>query len=220
MNAVIRNIGVKAKYRLEELQKPFVLFRCSYVPDMTDPGVRRLVTEKQLGAATTLYPHRSAPALEPPIDVAPPASAGDDVLADLPVEDEPDAASAEPTVVHVTYVGRRRAGGFVVKTREQADRRLFTDDQAVALEAKQCMLAGAPVDLVWETKNDEAWIISIERVRPAAVETRRTRDPPVRPPRRSASASRRAQWRPARGAGPGDRRVPGAPAPCRLAVAG
>lgn len=56
MNRLARNLGLKQKYTLAELQKPFVLFRCSFNPDMSDPVVRQMVTAANLGATQLLYP--------------------------------------------------------------------------------------------------------------------------------------------------------------------
>ncbi len=57
LNALARNLGVKGSYRIEELAKPFVIFRASYVPDASDPAVRLLLTERALGARALLYGH-------------------------------------------------------------------------------------------------------------------------------------------------------------------
>jgi hypothetical protein len=73
MNAAIRNLGIKAKYALEELKKPFVMFRCSYVPDMSDPDIKRMVAGQALSGAGLLY-GQTAPAgapIEHVIDVTP-----------------------------------------------------------------------------------------------------------------------------------------------------
>ena len=57
LNALARNLGVRQKYTLDELRaKPFVIFRASFVPDLTDPEVRRMVTAASLGARALMYP--------------------------------------------------------------------------------------------------------------------------------------------------------------------
>jgi len=55
MNAAIRTLGLRQKYTAKELEKPFVILRTSFVPDMGDPMQRRLVAERALGGATALY---------------------------------------------------------------------------------------------------------------------------------------------------------------------
>lgn len=62
LNRLIRGIGIKQKYTIAELAKPFVLFRCSPDPDMSDPETRRIVTAAQYGAAHLLYPASAPPA--------------------------------------------------------------------------------------------------------------------------------------------------------------
>src|SRR3990167_7058141 len=57
VNAVIRECGcgVKQKYTRKELEKPFVVLRVVFQPDMRDPETRRLVAEKALGGTNALY---------------------------------------------------------------------------------------------------------------------------------------------------------------------
>lgn len=58
VSAVIRECGcgLKQKYTKAELAKPFVVVRVLFMPDMTDPETRRLVTERALGGTTAMYP--------------------------------------------------------------------------------------------------------------------------------------------------------------------
>lgn len=71
MNAAIRSLGLRQKYTAKELEKPFVVLRTSYVPDMSDPAERQAWRERALTSNATLYPgaHRlQAPEV---IDVEP-----------------------------------------------------------------------------------------------------------------------------------------------------
>lgn len=72
MNAAIRTLGLKQKYTVQELQKPFVILRTSFIPDMNDPMQRQMVAERALGSSRVLYPS-PRPALPDPdtIDVEP-----------------------------------------------------------------------------------------------------------------------------------------------------
>lgn len=54
--AAIRELGLKQKYTVAELAKPFVILRTSFVPDMKDPMQRRMVAERGLAGAGALYP--------------------------------------------------------------------------------------------------------------------------------------------------------------------
>lgn len=90
MLRAIRTLGLKQSYTLDELKKPFLIVRFSFVPDMSDPEIKKLVTERALFGTGALYPHAALPApsaaqLNPDID--------DD-------EPEPRALPAEKTVDH------------------------------------------------------------------------------------------------------------------------
>lgn len=58
INAVIRECGtgIKQAYKRAELAKAFVAVRVVFLPDMTDPETRRLVTERSLAGTNALYP--------------------------------------------------------------------------------------------------------------------------------------------------------------------
>jgi hypothetical protein len=85
INAAIRECGcgLKQKYSVDELKKPFVVLRVMFQPDMSDPDTRRLVTERSMAGSSILYPaaqHQLPSPAAPPIDDTPP----DD---DTPVDD-------------------------------------------------------------------------------------------------------------------------------------
>lgn len=55
-NRVIRALlGVNPSYTLEELTSGFVLMRLQFVPDMSDPMIKMLVTAQHIGAVEALY---------------------------------------------------------------------------------------------------------------------------------------------------------------------
>jgi hypothetical protein len=58
INAAIRECGcgIKQKYTRDELKKPFVVCRVIFQPDMSDPDIKRLVTQHALSGTSTLYP--------------------------------------------------------------------------------------------------------------------------------------------------------------------
>lgn len=70
INAAIRECGcgIKQAYTREELKKPFVVCRVMFQPDMSDPDIKRLVTQHALGGTTALYPQASTSSL-PALDV-------------------------------------------------------------------------------------------------------------------------------------------------------
>jgi hypothetical protein len=61
INALIRECGcgLKQKYTKAELAKPFVVVRVMFMPDLSDPETRRLVTERALAGTNALYPARA-----------------------------------------------------------------------------------------------------------------------------------------------------------------
>lgn len=61
MNAAIRSLGLRQKYTAKELEKPFVILRTSYIPDMSDPAVRHMVADRALSGASALYAGRRLP---------------------------------------------------------------------------------------------------------------------------------------------------------------
>lgn len=57
INAAIRECGcgIKQKYTREELKKPFVVCRVMFQPDMSDPDIKRMVTQQAMSGASALY---------------------------------------------------------------------------------------------------------------------------------------------------------------------
>lgn len=70
INAMIRECGcgVKQKYTRHELAKAFVAVRVIFIPDMSDPDVRKLVTSAALGATTAMYPTHAFPSAGIPVE--------------------------------------------------------------------------------------------------------------------------------------------------------
>jgi len=92
LNRLIRNLGVKQKYTLEELKKPFVIFRCSFMPDMSDPATLQIVTAAHMGASHLLYGQRGAAA--PAGDIIDVHSSSPEPSAAAPAEGSSSAVSA------------------------------------------------------------------------------------------------------------------------------
>jgi hypothetical protein len=73
-----RNVGIRASYTVEELKKPFLIVRFSFTPDMSDPEIKKLVTERSISGVGALY---SAPSAELPAAAlisAPPVGVDED----------------------------------------------------------------------------------------------------------------------------------------------
>lgn len=70
MNAALRNCGggVRQKFTRQELDKPFVVFRVIYKPNMSDPVAHRMFHERAMEGISALYP-RSRRELQESVDV-------------------------------------------------------------------------------------------------------------------------------------------------------
>jgi hypothetical protein len=175
LNALGRNFGLKQVYTLEELKKPFVIFRATFSPDMADPEIKRMVTAAEFGATNLLYPQGGAVAPALPPAQAEPAHAESSAVdgevvseqhqqpseTTAPDEDVPftPAADADP-VYHVTQVMRRKGGGFYVMTRETGDKHLLTDEERIATVA-HAAIDKEPISIDIEGRGGESWILQI-----------------------------------------------------------
>jgi hypothetical protein len=56
INRVYRSYGVKQKYLQAELDRPFIVCKLRYEPDMTNPIVAAIVTQIRMGATQLLFP--------------------------------------------------------------------------------------------------------------------------------------------------------------------
>lgn len=65
MQRAIRTLGIRQVYTVDELRKPFLIVRFSFTPDMEDPEIKKLVTERAIAGIGALYPS-AEPALLPP----------------------------------------------------------------------------------------------------------------------------------------------------------
>ncbi len=64
-NRAIRELGLKQVYTVDELRKPFIVIRAVYIPDTTDPEIRRMVAARALAGRQALYPHSLPPMARP-----------------------------------------------------------------------------------------------------------------------------------------------------------
>lgn len=157
LNALARNLGVRQMYTIAELQaKPFVVFRAQYVPDTSDPEVRRMLTAASLGARNLLYPgapagHALAAGQAPVshgigdptaiIEHSPESEAPDRMLTAQPPADAEELAVEEPTPPQPAevYVVTR-----VLQHGEGAERKYYVETGAgVTLYTTDAVLAKA-----------------------------------------------------------------------------
>lgn len=83
-NAAVRTLGLKGKYSLDELSRPFIVIRFQYIPDMSDDVTRRMVTEASMRGVSSLFAHTTR--------ALPDATGGD--LIEFPARREPIAVGA------------------------------------------------------------------------------------------------------------------------------
>lgn len=160
LNALGRNIGLQQIYSIDELKKPFVIFRATFDPDMSDPTIKQMVTAAELGAINQLYPALSAapatPALPPAeTSTAAPTAAAD--VEEVPFEDDPEPTKepANPGVL-ITAVSQKGADYFVII---DGDRKLHTTDRGIAKACNDARKAGTRLPLVVDQHGD---ILEIE----------------------------------------------------------
>lgn len=191
LTALGRNLGLKQIYSLEELKKPFVIFRAMWQPDMSDPETRRMVTAAELGATHLLgYPsgpalpaagatdqtpstvqttHAGADIVDGEISDAGGKSTSESVNEDRPFAPASGAQATtdlEPTY-HVASVIRRKAGSasaFLITTKETGEGQgLLTNDEAIATAAHEAGQAGRALHLDLEKRsNGEVWLLALE----------------------------------------------------------
>lgn len=170
LNALGRNFGLKQVYTLEELQKPFVIFRATFAPDMNDPEIKKMVTASELGMTNLLYPSASEvtalpahpideSAMEPESSGGAPNTIDGHVVADEDLPFTPTKPEPPRPVYHVSNVTRRKDGGFGIFTEETGQERLCTDDEALANAAHSAMTGKLLVHMELEARGRERWII-------------------------------------------------------------
>lgn len=191
INRAIRQFGVKQKYTKAELEKPFVVVRVTFQPDMSDPVQRAMVTQQRLAGTNALYPHAAAlPAVhhvsEPidaevvpssttpkaaPVTTTPaPARATSADFDDLPPAERTAAAEAEPRYVITRVAKQQQADGshkYFVSTDRTLDS-LLEASESVALAAASAKKAGHSVELMIERTATGATITELRAVKAAA----------------------------------------------------
>ncbi|HXG70567.1 MAG TPA: hypothetical protein VNJ04_08145 [Gemmatimonadaceae bacterium] len=177
ISAVIRQFGVRQKYKATDLAKPFGLVRVVYQPNMNDPVQRAIVTQQALGGAAAFAPPQALPAAHTDVIDAqladPPAPASPRTpppAADPDFEELPAAAPAPPapTAYRVVKAGmqKRDAAGlgplYIFEMEPAAT--FYTEDAALARTGAEAKKADARVEIDHERKGDERWILEIRQV--------------------------------------------------------
>lgn len=164
INRLYRQYGLKQKFQRSELERPFIVMKLQWEPDMSNPVVAAIVTQLRAGATQLLYPQGMPGAVDPakllphetPPELRPAGPARDVDDEDPPVNDastgatpfEPDApAVTKPAVYTVSGVFKKANGGFYLTTHETFDEPLHTPDEGIAKAAFAAKKASTPVTL-------------------------------------------------------------------------
>lgn len=162
LNALARNLGIRQTYTIDELKaKPFVIARPCFVPDTSDPEVRRMLTAAALGARNLMYPTGV------PLSHAPESQHGDPTTVidatphalepvgktDTPPEGLTEASFDEPPAsvgasFTPTKILQGENGWYYVETVE--GQTLATNDRVIGKALNDARKAQAPVHVETE----------------------------------------------------------------------
>jgi hypothetical protein len=181
INAAIRECGcgIKQKYSKEELARPFIVLRVAFQPDMTDPEIRKIVTQNALGGTRALYPHSEPHAAGDYVDaeVSEPRAVGSGST--MPAQDTSAPASSTSTpktdpnvppvegAVRIAHIAEKEGVG---KNGRKFVRYLITDHLGVVLstfdkqhfdDATRFKASNDWVEIVTEKNGDFVNIIEI-----------------------------------------------------------
>lgn len=157
INRAIRQFGIRQKYTKQELEKPFVVLRVRFVPDMSDPVTRAAVVQQKLAGTSALYPHAALP----PITAPAAESIDGEVVASAaaPLPSGPvETAAPEPRYTITKVLKQPQADGsvkFYVQTDRTGDR-LLDATEATAVAAAGAKKNGQSVELDIEASGDGA----------------------------------------------------------------
>lgn len=172
----IRSLGIRQKYSVAELAKPFLIPRVSYKPDMSNPVVAETVTRMKMGGISALYAQQTTPALlEPSTSEAMNPAA---VAASTPADTvDGDVVSREATPAasgfKILKVFKEPREGqdplYFITTEQTGDERLYTDDLFLAQAAKAHAQSGEPCDLSLAERNGKKWVEELIAIRTGEV---------------------------------------------------
>jgi hypothetical protein len=163
INAAIRECGcgIRQKYTRAELDKPFLVVRVAFQPDMQDPAIKEMVTRQALGGTSLLYPSpaRELPAVDAEVIDNEPRQVGSGSTAPAAAP-TPPAAPVAPTLpdgavlivkVEKTEHKRRDGGKFSKWTAIDSNGVAHvTTDRKVGEALERCAEKKTPVELTSE----------------------------------------------------------------------
>jgi hypothetical protein len=169
INRLYRQYGLRQKYTQRELsERPFIVLKLQWEPDMKNPVVAAIVTQMKMGATQLLYPqgmpgavdttdlpaHQLPPALRQSLprdvddedDDPPVTKAATGKVSDF-TDDEPADDTAKP--LNVVHVGENEARTDYYVTIE-GGQILHTKDRAVAKACAAAMKAQQPIAIEFD----------------------------------------------------------------------
>lgn len=181
VNRLYRTYGIKQKYYQAELERPFIVCKLRWDPDMTNPMVAAIVTQVRMGATSLIFPQsmqidlstvnplqlpesarpRTPP---PPEDLKDETDRDEDDTIDArerPFEDTPPPAEArKPTDpgLKVTQISQKGADFYITVENGQ---KLHTLDRAVASACNKARIDGVAVVFDVETRAGVLEIVEI-----------------------------------------------------------
>lgn len=81
LNAALREFGIRQKFTRRDLQKPFILMRMMFLPDVNNQDQMRMVAERAMAGVHAFFPHAQAtsqPSTDPVLQQLEPVNGLDD----------------------------------------------------------------------------------------------------------------------------------------------
>lgn len=189
INRLYRQYGLKQKYAAKELaDRPFIVLKLQWDPDMSNPIVAAIVTQLRAGATQLLYPygmpgavdpstlpaHQVPPEMrpaglpvhveddedEPPVNQTVPAGPAQPANA-VPFDEEPDQPTTTTPAEPTSHISGVFASGgkFFLKTVEAPHLVIWTDDKSAAQAAVAAKKADTALLIETEKRGTETWLV-------------------------------------------------------------
>lgn len=146
----IRRLGLQQTYTVAELQKPFLIYRTIFTPDLTNPEIAKMYAAHHMGMANAaralLYPSASVnqDALPQP---QPPAGTIDaEAKTPSPASTTASAPRQPLLIVAVNDVTTLQTGEIVVEIVGSDGTKARTTNTGIATQARGFMKAKEPLD--------------------------------------------------------------------------
>lgn len=180
INRLYRQYGLRQKYRQQELaERPFIVLKLQWEPDMSNPIVAAIVTQMKMGATNLLFPQGMSGAIDTaalPSHQVPPSLRTAALPTHVEDEDDDPPVNQERSFDEVEAEDAKKAasfGGYIVTgvTNPQGTddyfvtlddgRRLHTVDKSVAKVCNEARKSQALLAIEVEKKGDQLEIVEV-----------------------------------------------------------